>query len=88
MRKIHVPDSPTTGRQLHNNQIAHHFCARHSAGQSVEPGTRFRIENHELLLTHLEFQEMVHVGPNWVYYTQTPCDGFFIFHFMLPKCNI
>jgi hypothetical protein len=38
MRKTHVPNSPTTGRQYHNRQIAHHFCARRSARQSVGLG--------------------------------------------------
>jgi hypothetical protein len=34
MKKTHVPDFPITGRQYHNHQVALHFCAIHSAGQS------------------------------------------------------
>jgi hypothetical protein len=39
MNKTHVPDSPITGRQYHNRQVALRFCAIRSAGQSVGSGT-------------------------------------------------
>jgi hypothetical protein len=35
MNKTHMPDFPITGHQYHNHQVALHFCAIHSVGQSV-----------------------------------------------------
>jgi hypothetical protein len=35
MNKTHVSDSPPTGRQYHNRQIALRFCAGRGVGRSV-----------------------------------------------------
>ena len=40
MNKTHVPDSPITGRQNDNHQVALHFCAICSVGQSVRSSVR------------------------------------------------
>jgi hypothetical protein len=64
------------------------FSAGWSAECSVEWSIGCRIENHELLSIHSEFQEMAHLGPNWEYYSQNPFVEFFIFHFILPHINI
>jgi hypothetical protein len=40
MKKTHVLDSPITGRQYHNLQFTHCFCAGRDVGRSAGLGTR------------------------------------------------
>jgi hypothetical protein len=36
MNKTHVPDSPITGCQYQNHQVALRFCARRGVGRSAD----------------------------------------------------